>query len=62
MCIIYPRLKVVVKLVVILVVLTTPTFRFSLLISQLMAKAIPVRGARFLFSGVLKSTYVIRFQ
>ncbi|EPE9602191.1 hypothetical protein [Escherichia sp. MOD1-EC4550] len=35
------------KLVVILVVLTTPTFRFSLLISQLMATAIPVRGAKF---------------
>ncbi|EAN1391108.1 hypothetical protein D7W26_23570, partial [Salmonella enterica subsp. enterica serovar Liverpool] len=28
---------------VILVVLTTPIFRFSLTISQLMAKAIPVR-------------------
>ncbi|MBA4711763.1 MULTISPECIES: hypothetical protein [Citrobacter] len=35
------------KLVVILVVLTTPIFRFSLSISQLMAKAIPVRGAKF---------------
>ncbi|MGV4273950.1 hypothetical protein [Citrobacter farmeri] len=34
-------------LVVILVVLTEREFRFSLLISQLMAKAIPVRGARF---------------
>ncbi len=34
-------------LVVILVVLTTLTFRFSLPISQLMAKAIPVRGAIF---------------
>ncbi|EBS6872078.1 hypothetical protein CBZ93_18165 [Salmonella enterica] len=32
---------------VILVVLTTPIFRFSLPISQLMAKAIPVRGAKF---------------
>ncbi|EAY2063401.1 hypothetical protein AH562_09635 [Salmonella enterica] len=31
---------------VILVVLTTPIFRFSLPISQLMAKAIPVRGAK----------------
>ncbi|EOX8525431.1 hypothetical protein [Salmonella bongori] len=40
-------MKVVVKLVVILVVLTPPIFRFSLPISQLMAKAIPVRGARF---------------
>lgn len=34
-------------LVVILVVLTEREFRFSLLISQLMAKAIPVRGAKF---------------
>ncbi|RFU93239.1 hypothetical protein DZA29_01635 [Citrobacter gillenii] len=34
-------------LVVILVVLTTRTFRFSLFISQLLAKAIPVRGAKF---------------
>ncbi|ECH5285227.1 hypothetical protein FPX20_16470, partial [Salmonella enterica] len=33
--------------VVILVVLTTQPFRFSLPISQLMAKAIPVRGAKF---------------
>ncbi|WP_410753126.1 hypothetical protein [Citrobacter youngae] len=32
---------------VILVVLTTPIFRFSLSISQLMAKEIPVRGAIF---------------
>ncbi|EOW2278275.1 hypothetical protein ACNZV6_005678 [Klebsiella variicola] len=32
---------------VILVVLTEKEFRFSLLISQLLAKAIPVRGARF---------------
>ncbi|TYF99077.1 hypothetical protein DJ520_01100 [Klebsiella quasipneumoniae] len=31
----------------ILVVLTPPLFRFSLSISQLMAKAIPVRGAKF---------------
>ncbi|WP_095098404.1 hypothetical protein [Serratia ficaria] len=30
---------------VILVVLTSRAFRFSLFISQLMAKAIPVRGA-----------------
>ncbi|ELW1645468.1 hypothetical protein [Enterobacter oligotrophicus] len=35
------------KKVVILVVLTTLNFRFSLTISQLMAKAIPVRGAKF---------------
>nr|WP_225903415.1 hypothetical protein [Enterobacter oligotrophicus] len=34
-------------LVVILVVLTGKEFKFSLLISQLMAKAIPVRGAKF---------------
>ncbi|GAR19713.1 hypothetical protein NGUA31_03570 [Salmonella enterica] len=34
-------------MVVILVVLTTKNFYFSLLISQLMAKAIPVRGAKF---------------
>ncbi|HDZ0418752.1 TPA: hypothetical protein RRT98_003928 [Klebsiella quasipneumoniae] len=34
-------------MVVILVVLTTQNFRFSLPISQLMAKAIPVRGAKF---------------
>ncbi|WP_243466287.1 hypothetical protein [Sodalis glossinidius] len=33
-------------LVVILVVLTESGFRFSLLISQLLAKAIPVRGAK----------------
>ncbi|ROU10102.1 hypothetical protein EB837_22585 [Kluyvera ascorbata] len=36
-----------VQKVVIQVVLTTPIFRFSLPISQLMAKAIPVRGATF---------------
>ncbi|EBR0430937.1 hypothetical protein EZ810_03475 [Salmonella enterica subsp. enterica serovar Vejle] len=35
------------KMVVILVVLTTPIFRFNFPISQLMAKAIPVRGAKF---------------
>ncbi|EBO9521072.1 TPA_asm: hypothetical protein G4Y20_001980 [Salmonella enterica subsp. enterica serovar Newport] len=34
-------------MVVILVVLTTSVFRFSLFISQLLAKAIPVRGAKF---------------
>ncbi|HIH5065329.1 TPA: hypothetical protein ACYSCR_004956 [Klebsiella oxytoca] len=35
------------RLVVILVVLTKRKFRISLIISQLLAKAIPVRGARF---------------
>ncbi|HED3382997.1 TPA: hypothetical protein R4125_004684, partial [Enterobacter hormaechei subsp. steigerwaltii] len=39
--------KVSSKKVVILVVLTTKKFYFSLPISQLMAKAIPVRGAKF---------------
>lgn len=34
------------RLVVILVVLTEREFRFSLLISHLLAKAIPVRGAK----------------
>ncbi|HBX2095955.1 TPA: hypothetical protein MH395_05825 [Klebsiella pneumoniae] len=34
-------------MVVILVVLTGRAFRISLLISQLLAKAIPVRGAKF---------------
>ncbi|WP_370555317.1 hypothetical protein [Edwardsiella tarda] len=34
-------------LVVIMVVLTEIQFRFSLIISQLLAKAIPVRGAKF---------------
>ncbi|WKV52851.1 hypothetical protein PL145_04540 [Dickeya fangzhongdai] len=34
-------------MVVTLVVLTEKEFRFSLLISQLLAKAIPVRGAKF---------------
>ncbi|EHY0580945.1 hypothetical protein ACDS18_001512 [Salmonella enterica] len=53
----YPQL-----LVVILVVLTERQFRFSLNISQLLAKAIPVRGAKFLFSGVLISHYSVRFQ
>ncbi|WP_154952953.1 hypothetical protein [Klebsiella grimontii] len=32
---------------VIMVVLTERVFRFSLFISQLLAKAIPVRGAKF---------------
>ncbi|HFK5734181.1 TPA: hypothetical protein ACG0DS_001713 [Enterobacter sichuanensis] len=34
-------------MVVILVVLTKREFRISLIISQLLAKAIPVRGAKF---------------
>ncbi|WP_421505000.1 hypothetical protein [Erwinia rhapontici] len=34
-------------LVVILVVLTASQFKFSLFISQLLVKAIPVRGAKF---------------
>lgn len=34
-------------MVVILVVLTEMEFRFSLFFSQLLAKAIPVRGAKF---------------
>ncbi|WP_243839457.1 hypothetical protein [Rahnella sp. BIGb0236] len=34
-------------MVVILVVLTERDFRFSLFISQLLAKVIPVRGAKF---------------
>ncbi|HFZ2320214.1 hypothetical protein [Klebsiella aerogenes] len=34
-------------MVVILVVLTGRVFSFSLFISQLLAKAIPVRGAKF---------------
>ncbi|EFI4240141.1 hypothetical protein HH736_001602 [Escherichia coli] len=46
---------------VILVVLTTPTFRFSLPTSQLMATAIPVRGAKFkkacFRAGFLLSNY-----
>jgi len=33
--------------VVILVVLTERAFKLSLIISQLLAKAIPVRGAKF---------------
>ncbi|MBA5199751.1 hypothetical protein H2Y56_10485 [Pectobacterium aroidearum] len=40
--------------VVILVVLTEREFRFSLHISQLVAKAIPVRGARFRKSRLRK--------
>ncbi|EPT6916536.1 hypothetical protein ACVRUM_003288 [Cronobacter sakazakii] len=42
-----PALRNPLLLVVILVVLTESGFRFSLNISQLLAKAIPVRGARF---------------
>ncbi|RYC47875.1 hypothetical protein DEH81_05800 [Pectobacterium zantedeschiae] len=41
-------------MVVILVVLTEKEFRFSLLISQLLAKAIPVRGATFRKSRLRK--------
>ncbi|PWD61040.1 hypothetical protein [Pectobacterium atrosepticum] len=48
--------------VVILVVLTEIEFRFSLLISQLLAKAIPVRGAKFLFSCLFTNPYVIQIQ
>ncbi|EPV8448497.1 hypothetical protein LZ670_22975 [Klebsiella michiganensis] len=46
-------------LVVILVVLTESGFRFSLFFSQLMAKAIPVRGAKFLFSCIFTNLYTI---
>ncbi|AZB76182.1 hypothetical protein FD799_06475 [Klebsiella pneumoniae] len=42
-----PALRNPLLLVVILVVLTESGFRFSLNISQLLAKAIPVRGAKF---------------
>ncbi|MCI4205554.1 hypothetical protein MRO95_14585 [Dickeya dianthicola] len=45
-------------LVVTLVVLTEREFRFSLHISQLLAKAIPVRGAKFLFSCILTNPYL----
>ncbi|EEW2576165.1 hypothetical protein D9D84_24620 [Escherichia coli] len=48
-----PPKNIVHQKVVILVVLTTQLFRFSLPISQLMAKAIPVRGAKFLKSPLL---------
>ncbi|MFJ5485611.1 hypothetical protein [Pectobacterium actinidiae] len=41
-------------MVVILVVLTEREFGFSLLISQLLAKAIPVRGAKFRKSRLRK--------
>ncbi|EOU9986381.1 hypothetical protein ACRRQX_004701 [Yersinia enterocolitica] len=41
-------------LVVILVVLTTRTFRFSLFISQLLAKAIPVRETNLMFISIIK--------
>ncbi|OWD73589.1 hypothetical protein, partial [Escherichia coli] len=53
--------KVSSKKVVILEVLTNREFRFSLLISQLLAKAIPVRGAKFkkacFLAGFLLSNY-----
>ncbi|MBZ7490597.1 hypothetical protein FMJ35_30430, partial [Klebsiella michiganensis] len=42
-----PALRNPLLLVVILVVLTESGFRFSLNVSQLLAKAIPVRGAKF---------------
>ncbi|QFH72088.1 hypothetical protein FR762_21295 [Enterobacter sp. E76] len=48
-------------LVVILVVLTTRAFRFSLFISQLLAKAIPVRGAKFRKSRYRKVSAFIPF-
>lgn len=48
-------------MVVILVVLTTSEFKFSLCISLLLAKAIPVRGAKFkkacFLAGFLLSNY-----
>ncbi|WP_343085444.1 hypothetical protein [Escherichia coli] len=47
---------------VILVVLTEKEFRFSLLISQLLAKAIPVRGARFKFSCLSVRLCLFRIQ
>ncbi|EPZ0952982.1 hypothetical protein ACXJ86_000608 [Escherichia coli] len=50
------------RLVVILVVLTKRKFRISLIISQLLAKAIPVRGANFLLSCILANSYVILIQ
>ncbi|WP_312857225.1 hypothetical protein [Acerihabitans arboris] len=46
-------------LVVILVVLTTSEFRFSLLISHLLAKAIPVRGANSCSVDVYRCPQVI---
>ncbi|MDI6978467.1 hypothetical protein [Serratia sp. Se-RSBMAAmG] len=49
-------------MVVILVVLTGRVFRFSLLISQLLAKAIPVRGANFLLSCILANHYMMLVQ
>ncbi|MFE1281958.1 hypothetical protein [Klebsiella aerogenes] len=45
--IIYNRALNLRLLVVTLVVLTYSRFKFSLFISQLLAKAIPVRGAKF---------------
>ncbi|HFU0238926.1 TPA: hypothetical protein ACGTRH_003264 [Escherichia coli] len=49
-------------LVVILVVLTASQFRFSLLISHLKAKAIPVRGAKFKFSCLSVRLCLFRIQ
>nr|WP_321206117.1 MULTISPECIES: hypothetical protein [Limnobaculum] len=52
------------KKVVTLVVLTTLIFKFSLTISQLLANAIPVRGAtfrkaRYLLAGLLLSSFYL---
>lgn len=48
-------------LVVIMVVLTEIQFRFSLIISQLLAKAIPVRGAKFRKSRLGKLSGIFAF-
>ncbi|WP_241603484.1 hypothetical protein [Rosenbergiella nectarea] len=52
--IIYNRALNLRLLVVTLVVLTYSRFKFSLFISQLLAKAIPVRGAKFKKPAVLR--------
>ncbi|HGF1246399.1 hypothetical protein, partial [Klebsiella pneumoniae] len=57
-----PALRNPLLLVVILVVLTESGFRFSLNISQLLAKAIPVRGANFLFACIFANPYLILIQ
>ncbi|MEI2606851.1 hypothetical protein V8O11_24165 [Erwinia aphidicola] len=49
-------------LVVILGVLTEREFRFSLLISQLLAKAIPVRGAKFYSHRTVCILLLFRFN
>ncbi|MGM3184287.1 hypothetical protein [Dickeya sp. ZYY5] len=51
-----PNLYNLQLLVVILVVLTERAFRFSLILSQLLAKAIPVRGAKFRKSRCRKAS------